>query len=180
MPQLNQDKDLEAGTDVEVISEYCLLACSTRHAPGPPMQGGCTPCGRGSPISIISQRMHHRLVLWEHFLNWGSLFQNDCSHCQLDVRTSQDTILPLLHCWSQKLFLQILSLRFHQAMVGESSPASIRNHLLASSHPHGESWILALTLLLAPCPSTLGIGTDSISSARPSHYPLSISQHPLY
>lgn len=44
----------------------------------------------GPPTSIIYQEMRprlvHRPIWWEHFLSWGSLFQNDSNLGQADIK----------------------------------------------------------------------------------------------
>ena len=100
----SQGRNLEAGADAEAMEEHCLLACSSWLAqpvflyhPGPPFEGWHHPPWLGSPppMSIINQENAPQACLkpigWEHFLNWVSLFSNDCCLCQLD-KTNQDNL----------------------------------------------------------------------------------------
>jgi hypothetical protein len=83
------------GADTETMKEYHFLACSAcslieprTTSPGmaPPTMGWAL-----THISIIKKmpyRLAYSLIVWRHFLNWGSLLSNDFSVHQVDIKSA--------------------------------------------------------------------------------------------
>jgi hypothetical protein len=82
--ELKWARNMEAGTDAEVMEGCYLLACSPgllsllsyitqKHQP----RSSITHSGLGCSLPLLIKQMLNRLAwslaLWRHFLNWGSL-----------------------------------------------------------------------------------------------------------
>lgn len=87
---------------------YWLVQRAFLDSPEAPAQGWRLPTGLGSTQQSLIEKMHQRPAyketLWRHFLNWASLFPNDCDLCQVNSKptrtgfqgTQQTTTITLL------------------------------------------------------------------------------------
>lgn len=139
-----------------------LLSLSSYSTPDHPPRGDITHSELGPLISIINQEnpswLAHRSVWWGHFLNRSSLFQNDSSLCQTDIKLDSTNTLG----W------------FTVERIMQPGKKRLRNYLSKYKHPLDrrdlKSWLCNLwppfgihTLMAMPVtlsPFCWGIAAD--------------------
>ena len=121
--ELKQGRNLEAGAGAEAVEGWCLLACSSWLVliePRTTVQGWHHPqcTSPFPPNQSLIKKMHYvlacSLILWRHFLSWGSHLSNDCSLCQFDRRL---TSTPLRQIRILTITLQTFILILRQILT---------------------------------------------------------------
>lgn len=89
-----QSRNLDVGSEEEVMGECYVLACSSWLAQTASLWTNHQP-GGGTAISHQSsfKKIHNRPILWRHFLSWVSLFPDNSSLCHTDIKLTNTVIL---------------------------------------------------------------------------------------
>jgi len=100
----NQDRDLEAGTETEVMKKtvltgLLLVACPACFLTQPRVGTAHNGCGlpHQSSVKKMHHRLAHRTIWWEHSFIWCSLFPSDCILCQFDKKKKKKKKLTKTH-----------------------------------------------------------------------------------
>jgi hypothetical protein len=70
------------------LASHGLLNLLSYRTQDPQHRGGTTHSGLGPPTLITKKMLYiaYGLMLWRHFLSWGSLLSDNSSLCQVDIK----------------------------------------------------------------------------------------------